>query len=642
MKKFLNPKSSQFWLVACIVFGLILRILYQLCYSNNFVFFSAPVGEGRTFLNLSRDLTYLKIFNPELLFSSPVYLIFLDVFRFFAGTFKAVYIVQSILGLLNIYLIFSITRNLFSGKVGILSSWIYVLTPVFLFYESKVSPLLPGITTILLIILLIQNIHKKNNFLAYCILGLLSGLIINIYSFTLFILIACLFALLILAPGYILINRVRIVFTLFFFALSCLPIMIWFRMIAGEHQFFPNKLGLQFFAQNSLPEENNTFTEAVSDMDSAALKKLLLMAEKDEKNIVKFNHIDKHFALKRLKSMANNPASYLSNSSKKIIDLFSLKENTGTKSFAYENAGCPVFCILFISCALLLVLGFIGMALVKINRPIKLFLGIYVLICFLSFIFLDSSAELRSFITIALIPFSSCILFDSIRLVNYSGYKKYLRLTVLIISAFFMILFQNTKYTPVDKVQYFFNNALAYEYLDDLPSAVSWYQIAIRHDPDNIYIIKKASIAALKGLKYSDAELFINKGLEILPDSSSLHNNLGLVHLNTGNLSQAKKEFLIVLKNNPKDSWALFNLGLVSKNLDETDEAIIYLKKISRKSSIYPQSIQLLAKIYQESGSFKKAKAYYRELKLLFPNNPFFGFKIDQMNKLDKNTYGKN
>ena len=132
--------SAVRWpLVAVILAGVALRVAYLLDYRAHSVFWDAMLLDAEIYDAWARRIAEGDWLSGSDVFTlPPLYPYFLAVLYKVAGySHVAVYVLQSMMGLANLYLIWSIGRKVFAGAVPLIAVALAVLYGSFMFMESK-------------------------------------------------------------------------------------------------------------------------------------------------------------------------------------------------------------------------------------------------------------------------------------------------------------------------------------------------------------------------------------------------------------------------------------------------------------------------------------------------------------------------
>lgn len=125
------------WIILAV--AALIRVLYLLDYRANCVFWNSMLLDASIYDNLAQQLAGGDWLGGSEVFTlPPLYPYFLAVVYFLLGHgYVAVYVIQSLLGLVNIYLIYSIGKKVFTGYAPLIAAAIATLYGSFMFMESK-------------------------------------------------------------------------------------------------------------------------------------------------------------------------------------------------------------------------------------------------------------------------------------------------------------------------------------------------------------------------------------------------------------------------------------------------------------------------------------------------------------------------
>ncbi|OGG04931.1 hypothetical protein A2Z33_06570 [Candidatus Gottesmanbacteria bacterium RBG_16_52_11] len=108
---------------------------------------------------------------------------------------------------------------------------------------------------------------------------------------------------------------------------------------------------------------------------------------------------------------------------------------------------------------------------------------------------------------------------------------------------------------------------------------------------------------------------------ETAANDARVHNNLGNVYLDKGNLDDAEKEFLTAVRLKPGHAGAYYNLGLVYQKRSQPGKATEYFRKSIEADPDLPQPHKTLASMYFETGDYGKALEQVLTLSEIDPEN---------------------
>ena len=138
--------------------ALLLKLIYLYIYSRQMPFFRFPMGDSLIYLEWARNIAagdLLSLAAPyRVFYHAPLYPYVLAPFAaLFGANLLPVYLFQALLGTLNLFLIYRITRRLFSHWPGVAAVALAALYAPMVFMETKVVP------TVLLLTLLLASVY---------------------------------------------------------------------------------------------------------------------------------------------------------------------------------------------------------------------------------------------------------------------------------------------------------------------------------------------------------------------------------------------------------------------------------------------------------------------------------------------------
>jgi tetratricopeptide (TPR) repeat protein len=98
-----------------------------------------------------------------------------------------------------------------------------------------------------------------------------------------------------------------------------------------------------------------------------------------------------------------------------------------------------------------------------------------------------------------------------------------------------------------------------------------------------------------------------------------------------GFLEEAKTLFEILLKKFPEEGEILVFLAEINLELDQEEEALALLERISEQDPSFPQSLLLLADLYQMQGLFEVSEQKILKAKQILPNEKIIDFALGEL-----------
>ncbi len=119
---------------------------------------------------------------------------------------------------------------------------------------------------------------------------------------------------------------------------------------------------------------------------------------------------------------------------------------------------------------------------------------------------------------------------------------------------------------------------------------------------------------------WKSQDRFWRETVKVAGDNPRVRNNLGLVYLNSGNISRAINEFRLALQLNPRHFRAYNNLGVVFNELGEKDKAIYFLNQAVTINPKYAEAYYNLGVALDSSGAKPDAVAAFNKAIELKPD----------------------
>jgi tetratricopeptide (TPR) repeat protein len=98
-----------------------------------------------------------------------------------------------------------------------------------------------------------------------------------------------------------------------------------------------------------------------------------------------------------------------------------------------------------------------------------------------------------------------------------------------------------------------------------------------------------------------------------------------------GFLEEAKNLFEVLLKKFPEEGEILVFLAEINLELDHEEEALRLLERISEQDPSFPQSLLLLADLYQMQGLFEVSEQKILKAKRMLPNERIIDFALGEL-----------
>jgi len=302
------PRSMAAVLIAAALF----RAVYFYLYARRSLFFDAMLLDSDVYDRWGRAIAAGEWVGKDAFYLPPLYPYLLGTLDALAGpSYALVYLLQELLGLLNIVLIFRIGARLFGERAGLLAAAGAALYAPFAFFETKILGTTLGLTLNLAALLLLVRAERRSAEAGHAAIGafLAAGIAIGGAALCLpaTILLAALYALRLgrrsLRCGAALLGGT---------ALMLLPVLLHNLVVAGDPLFLSAQGGITFYQGNNrgaagLYAPAPGFSGA-PDTQPAEEKAI---AEREAGRPLKRSQISTHFFRKGLAWIAASPGDWL-------------------------------------------------------------------------------------------------------------------------------------------------------------------------------------------------------------------------------------------------------------------------------------------------------------------------------------------
>ena len=120
--------------------------------------------------------------------------------------------------------------------------------------------------------------------------------------------------------------------------------------------------------------------------------------------------------------------------------------------------------------------------------------------------------------------------------------------------------------------------------------------------------------------KIQKAKECYEKAIKLKPNYADAHNNLGLIYKDLGKIQKAKECYKKAIEINPNNTNALNNLGLIFIGLKDIQKAKECYKKAIEINPNNTNAHNNLGNIFKELGEYQKAKSCYEKAIGINPN----------------------
>ena len=161
-------------------------------------------------------------------------------------------------------------------------------------------------------------------------------------------------------------------------------------------------------------------------------------------------------------------------------------------------------------------------------------------------------------------------------------------------------------------INYLYNKALYLEGSGQFDAALNVYLSILSRGIQDARLYNSIGYLFMKKGRFQEAELYIEKSLEIKKDYLPGLINMGIVKSKTGNEKEAEDYFKRALQVEPDNPELLYNVGLIYEKRNNLKDAEGYYKKLTFiDSPLRWEGFLSLARIKEKSRQFNEAKTIY-------------------------------
>jgi len=373
------PWAISRGLTVILLAAALFRGIYFYLYGRSGVFFDNPILDSKVYDTWATSIAGGALIGRQAFYFPPLYpYVMALLFKVGGHSLPAIYLMQSLLGLLNLALIHRIGMAIFNERVGLLAAAGAALYGPFAFFEMKILGVTIGLTLSLAALALLVGAERaslggREAAARWHLAGLAIGLAAECVPGT--ILVAPVYA------AYLGFGRMRAALLLLAGTiLATLPVMAHNLYVASDPLPLSGQGGITFYQGNN-PTASGFYGQApgfTGSPESQAVEEQS-RAEKETGRIMRRSEVSAHFLGKGLAYIASSPLAWLVLEGRKLLALAGEYEASTEYSLYFERAEVPLLRVLFLPYAVILGAGVAGMVLAGRPRPPAIALFLYTL-----------------------------------------------------------------------------------------------------------------------------------------------------------------------------------------------------------------------------------------------------------------------
>jgi len=166
-----------------------------------------------------------------------------------------------------------------------------------------------------------------------------------------------------------------------------------------------------------------------------------------------------------------------------------------------------------------------------------------------------------------------------------------------------------------------------------MPEAVSYFQEALRLDPDHLVALDNLGAAYRQLQNWDEARQTLERALKVKPDDPEANYSLGMVFAQTGDSDRAYELLQKALQLRPGYPEALNNLGILYLRTHRINEAVASFEECIRVAPAFSRCYMDLAQVYALEGAPEKARAVLFQLLKQHPDDVQAQRALEQLPK---------
>ncbi len=573
----LKDVSKRQWLLLLLIliFACSLRVWYLTDYWSSNPYAVELISDSAIYDSTAGALIRGK-FKVQPFYLAPGYSLFLGAIYFIFGhSYLTVYIIQNILGLLNILLIWYLSMRIFSVKTGLVGAFLASLYAPFIFFENKLLATSAGIfLSLLMLALMLEAKNRKP--LWFFVAGTICGIAVLFRpNFLIFVPLALFWIATTLKVHKLKGASFFITGVIIFI----IPVTLFNWYAGGEIILISSNSGKTFYQGNhrgapgvfDQPLELSGVYIKNEGMDEKYI------AERETGRKMNRGEVNRFWFKKGLSFILNHSFEAFKTELKKTIRFFDSYEHSLNYNM-YIESNTPLsfaflpFSFIFAFC----IPAFFSEKVTEDGFRLLVFFAFSIFITTL--IFYVSSRYRAPSVPVFMILSAWGILYY----LKQAFDEKYLRLCGITLLVLALIVFSSITDERLKKgylARGLANLANAHYAGGNIQKARQLLSKALKLNPQDINSLNMLAVINEKKGNLDRALKLYKRSLNIVPKQPEVHNNLASLFIDAGNLKKALKHGKKAINLNPYLGNAYNNLSLIYFARDDLKTARKYAQK---------------------------------------------------------------
>lgn len=607
ISRFNFQEKDIFFILLILLLALIPRAIYSVQYSRTSIYPVLSSSDSYYYYLWARDIGSGEYLGGNRAFMKwPLYAYFLAfVFAIFKNNILAVYFLQTLLGLINCFLVYLIARVLFNRFAAVAAALLCAFYGTFIFYEGLMMYVILSLflnSCLFLLMLHVQNRPAMNKlFWLGVFLGICAITQANVILFGVFAVIW------ILKKNGLPLREAMKQFSCFVLGLSIIVGAVALRNFFVEKDFvlISGNLGFNFYLGNN-PKATGKFfcpDNIVSNQEDM-FRDARIIAKMETGRNLKTSQVSAFWVKKAFDFIRDKPKEFIRLLGKKTMYLFSTERFVHDIEFEFIKNKIGIFKVLQMDLSIIMPLCILGMFLgIKRHKEIAL-LYLVIITLSISIVAFFVTARYKAALVPFLAIFAGYGLFCIVDAVRNRLYPRIIFLFLLLalscgFSNLEKVFAYRTKIKPIDKseaINYHLTKAMEYEHNRDYMNALKELRFAYALAPESREVLFRTAIIYFYKNDLESAEQKFAEVAKIYPYSVDAYFNLGFIYNTERRFTEAVTMLTKAAFLDPDDARINFQLGVAYKSLADVQAAKrefnLTLEKISRWNNTDRQMVK--------------------------------------------------
>lgn len=625
MSRYLR-KAEFRWELIIFLSAVVVRLIYLLQSKSSDPLFYQPIMDAQYHHEWAISIITYDFFGNGAFFRAPLYPYFLAlVYTIFGINLLIPRIIQIIIGALNCILTARISTHYFGKKIGIISGFIAVFYPLFIYFDNEF--LIPTLLIFLILsgfYLILKQSQDGGTKLGWLVTGMVWGLAAitrpNVLLFLVFVPFWLLKKLKKKFGGAVIYGIIGVI-------LIIGPVTLRNYIVSKEFVPIAWQGGINFYIGNNPYSDGKT---AIIPGTRASwwggFYDAKRIAEQAEGRTLKNSEIDRYWLTQGLKFITTTPGKAFSLFLKKIYLFWGGYEVSNNRDVYYFTRPTYLKFLLFkipflqFPFGVLLPLSLIGcwFALKK-KKDISLIM-IFILSYSFSFILFFVCARYRLPLIPFLIMLASYAISIVLRQIKKGTYQNFLPALIIFITSFLLFnanilkLRDNPALNNLILADVEFHNS-------NYKKALSYLEKALPFYSNDGEVINQLGACYYNLGRYEEALTYYLKSIKINPNQHEPYDNIGSIYYLRRQYEMAKSYFSKAIKLNPKIAGSYYNLATVYFAQDSLYKASQYYKKATSLAPNFINALFYAGIVEQKLGNISEAEALWKRILALEPQH---------------------